>query len=103
MMAIPIVIGTFGTVIKGQVQGQEDLEIRGWIETNETTTLLRSARIQRRIQDSYRYSDSSEKPSANAGVKNSQMSKIIDLLKNNNIDILKEKQIICVHIIIVFT
>ena len=43
---IPIVIGVLGTVTKGM----EDLEVTGWVETIQTTTLLRSARILRRVQ-----------------------------------------------------
>ena len=46
---IPIVIGAFGTVTKGLVQGLEDLEITGRMETIQTTTLLRTARILRRV------------------------------------------------------
>ena len=42
---IPIVIGALGTVTKGLVQGLEDLEIRGRVETIQTTALLRSAKI----------------------------------------------------------
>ena len=38
-------IGTLGTVTKTLVQGLEDLEIRGRVETIQTTALLRSARI----------------------------------------------------------
>ena len=44
---ISIVIGAFGTVTKGLVQGLEDLEITGRVETIQTTALLRSARILR--------------------------------------------------------
>ena len=36
---IPIVIGAFGTFTKGLVQGLEDLEIRGRVETIQTTTI----------------------------------------------------------------
>ena len=46
---IPIVIGALDTVIKGLVQELEDLEIRKQVETIQTTTLLRSARILRRV------------------------------------------------------
>ena len=46
---IPIVIGAFGTVTKGLLRGLEDLEIRGRVETITTTTLLRTARILRRV------------------------------------------------------
>ena len=34
-----IVVGALGTVTKGLVQGLEDLEIRGRVETIQTTTL----------------------------------------------------------------
>ena len=43
MTFIPIVIGILGTVSKGLLKGLEDLEIRGWVETNQTTALLRLA------------------------------------------------------------
>ena len=46
---IPIVIGTLSTVTKGLVQGLQDMEIRGRVETIQTTELLRSARILRRV------------------------------------------------------
>ena len=53
----------------------EDLEIRGQEETIQTTAFLRLARILRRVLETW--GDSSGKPLANTGVKNSQMSKII--------------------------
>ena len=46
---IPIVIGAFATVTKGFVQGVEDLEIMGRVETVKTATLLRSTRILWRV------------------------------------------------------
>ena len=46
---IPIVIGAFGTVTKGLLKGLEDLEVGGQVETIQTTTLLRSVRILRRV------------------------------------------------------
>ena len=46
---IPIVIGTLGTIPKGLIKGQEDLEIRGQVETIQTIVLLKSARILRRV------------------------------------------------------
>ena len=45
----PIVIGALGTITKGLIQGLEDLEIRGRMETIQTTVLLRSARILKRV------------------------------------------------------
>ena len=38
---IPIVIGAFGTVAKGLVQGLEDVEKRGRAETIQTTALFK--------------------------------------------------------------
>ena len=46
---IPIVIGAFGTVTKGLLKGLEDMKIRGRVETIQTTTLLRTVRILRRV------------------------------------------------------
>ena len=46
---IPIVIGAFGTVTKGLLKGLEDLDIGGQVDTIQTTTLLRTARILRRV------------------------------------------------------
>ena len=46
---MPLVVGAFGTVTRGLVQGLEELEIRGLVEIIQTTTLLRSARILRRF------------------------------------------------------
>ena len=47
----PIVIGALGTITKGLVQGLEDLEITGRVETIQTTALLKSARILRIVQE----------------------------------------------------
>ena len=46
---IPIVIGALGTVLKGFERALEELEIGGRIETIQTTALLRSANILRRV------------------------------------------------------
>ena len=46
---IPILNGALGTVTKGLVQGPEDLEITGQVETIQTNELLRSARVLRRV------------------------------------------------------
>ena len=75
---IQTVIGAHGTVTKGLVQGLEDWELRGGEETIQSTAFLRSARKESwRPKVTCCHSDSSGKPSANAGVKNSRMSKII--------------------------
>ena len=46
---IPIVIGAFGTVAKVLLKGLENLEVGGRVETTQTTALLRTARILRRV------------------------------------------------------
>ena len=46
---VPIIIGAFGTVTKGLLKGQEDLKVGGRVETIQTTTFLRTARILRRV------------------------------------------------------
>ena len=48
---IPIVISAFGTVSKGLLKGLEDLEVGGRVETIQTTALLRTARILRKVQE----------------------------------------------------
>ena len=69
MTIIPIVIGAFGTVTKGLLKELEDLEV-GWrVETIQTTILLRTAGILRRVLETW--GDPSEKPSANADMNSS--------------------------------
>ena len=51
---IPIVVGALGTVTKDLVKGLENLEVRGQVETIQTTTLLRSARILRGVLEACR-------------------------------------------------
>ena len=46
---VPIVIGALGTITKGLLKGQEDLKVGGRVKTIQTTALLRTARILRRI------------------------------------------------------
>ena len=72
---IQIVVGAPGTIPKGLVKGLEDSDIRGQVENIQTTALLRSPRIQRRVLKTYCHSNTSEKLSANAAMKNSQRSK----------------------------
>ena len=59
---------------KGLLKGLEDLEVGGRAETIQTTTLLKTDRILRRVlenEETCCHSNSSERPSANADVKNS--------------------------------
>ena len=48
---IPIVIGAFRTVTEGLQKGLEDLDVGRRVETIQTTILLRTARILRRVLD----------------------------------------------------
>ena len=78
--AIPVVIGVLDTVTKGLIQRLVVLEIKQRMKTTQTTTLLGSVRILRRVLETCSHSDSSRKQSANAGMKNSQMSKMIIMI-----------------------
>ena len=49
LRVISVVIGALGTVTKGLVKGQDELKIRGRVETFQITALLRSVRILRRV------------------------------------------------------
>ena len=50
---VPIVIGVLGTVTKWLLKGLEDLEVGGRVETIRTTALLRTARILRRVLETW--------------------------------------------------
>ena len=80
---ISIVIGAFGTVTKELVQGREDLDIRGWVETKLLLYWDRTEYWEesRRFEETCCHSNSSENSSANAGVKNTQRVKIIRKIK----------------------
>ena len=49
VIIIPIVIDTFGTISKGLLKGLEDLEVGGRGETIQTSALLRTARILKKV------------------------------------------------------
>ena len=51
---IPIVIGAFVTVTKGLLKGLADLKVGGQLETIQTTTLLRTSRIPKRVLETWR-------------------------------------------------
>ena len=83
----PIAIRTLGTVTKRMVKGVEELEIRGQIETIQTSILLRWARIRRRVVEicgDLLSLQLSKKPSANFVVKNSQGINNNNYYNNNN-------------------
>ena len=50
---VPVVIGALGTITKGLLKGLEVLEVGGRVETIQTTTLLRTARILRRVLETW--------------------------------------------------
>ena len=58
---IPIVIGAFGKATKGLLKEQEDLEVGGRAETIQTTALLWTVRILRRVLETCCHLDSSER------------------------------------------
>ena len=49
----PIVIGAFGMITKGLLKGLEDLEVGGRVETIQTTALLKTTRILRRVLETW--------------------------------------------------
>ena len=46
-------ISSLGTFLKGLVKGLEDLEIRGQVETIQTTALLKLGRILSRVLETW--------------------------------------------------
>ena len=50
---VPIVIGALDTITKGLLKGLEDLEVGGRVETIQTTALLRTGRILRRVLETW--------------------------------------------------
>ena len=50
---VPIVIGAFGTITKGLLKGLEDLEVGRRVETIQMSALLRTARILRRVLETW--------------------------------------------------
>ena len=74
---ISIVISALGTVTKALIQGLEDLEIRGKVETIQTTAFFFLDRPEYweaswKLEETCCHSNSSQKPSASTGMKNSQ-------------------------------
>ena len=50
---VPIVIGAFSTVTKGLLKSLKDLEVGGRVETIQTTALLKTVRILRRVLETW--------------------------------------------------
>ena len=53
LTVVPIVIGVLGTITQGLLKGLEDLEIGRRTETIQTRALLRTARILRRVLETW--------------------------------------------------
>ena len=70
-MKVTVVIGAFGKIPETLIKGQEDLEIRG-----QLNSISKIGQNTEKSPGDLRnlLSNSCEKPSANAGVKNSQRS-----------------------------
>ena len=82
MKLLLIVFGTIWTIAQKLVKGQEELEIRGREHTIQSTTLSRSAKYwgeSWRLEETCCLSISCGRPSAKAGMKNSQRNKIITI------------------------
>ena len=50
---VPIVISALSTITKWLLKGLEDLEVGGRVETIQMTALLRTARILRRVLETW--------------------------------------------------
>ena len=50
---VPVVIDVFGPVTKGLLKGLEDFEVSGRVETIQTTALLKTARMLRRVLETW--------------------------------------------------
>ena len=50
---VPLVIGALGTITKRLLKGLEDLEVGGRVETIQMTALLGTARILRRVLETW--------------------------------------------------
>ena len=76
---IPIVIVAFGTVTKGLLKGLGDIEVGDQVETIQTTALLKTARILRRVLETR-----GDLLSLNSPVKGRQFKLMWKTLMNNN-------------------
>ena len=77
-MKVTTMIGALGTITKGLVKELEDLEVGGRVETIQTTASLSSGDFSSGDLRRIVLSKSSERPSANADVKNSNEYIIIN-------------------------
>ena len=81
----PNIIGALDTLINGLVLGLEGLHIMGWVETIQTTSLLRSAEILPKVQEieeTCYHSNSSERSSEKVNEKTLTEQYTNDNLRN---------------------
>ena len=79
------------TISKGLVKGLKNIDIREQVDSIQTTALLRLARIREEswsLEETCCHSNSSERPSANAGGKNSQGEYIKKKFENHKLNIM---------------
>ena len=76
-MVIHIITGVLGTITKRLIKRLDDSEIRGRMETTQIYDRPEYLEESWKAEETYGHSNSSGKPLANAGEKNSQKSKII--------------------------
>ena len=53
VIPVPIVIGALGTITKGLLKGPKDLEVGRRVDSIQTTALQRTARILRRVLETW--------------------------------------------------
>ena len=53
VLILPIVFGAFGTMTEGLLKGLEDLKVGRRVETIQTTASLKTARILRRVLETW--------------------------------------------------
>ena len=53
MSIVPIVIGALSTLTEGLLKRLDDLKVGGRVETIQTTALLKTARILRRVLETW--------------------------------------------------
>ena len=78
---IPIVISAFGTVTKGLLKGLEDSEVGGRVDHPNYSIIENGQNTEKspgNLRRTSSHSNSSERPSANADVKNSNCDTTFD-------------------------
>ena len=72
---VPVVNGAFGTITKGLLNGFEDLEVGGQVETIQNDSITENGQKTEEswtLEETCNHSNSSKKPSDNTDVRNSK-------------------------------